>query len=155
VGLQRPPTKSGRRKRRVIEASDAEFEPATSPLTSRMHWACFDGIIPVAEPASRTKGRGASEVRVQIYTNDREQPIDLEVLEMHTKVRGINTIDNGQQREPSVDQTVREVIKDPLNGSSANLLFTTLDGREGAIYLNTDKVAAVVTSWSSAPSTDE
>ena len=94
-------------------------------------------------------------MRVQIYTNDREQPIDLEVLEMHTKVKGINTNDNGQQREPSVDQTVREVIKDPVNGSSANLLFTTSDGREGAIYLNTDKVAAVVTSWSSAPSTDE
>jgi hypothetical protein len=57
----------------------------------------------VAGPASRTKGRGASEVRVQIYTNDREQPIDLEVLEMHTKVRGINTNDDGQQREPSID----------------------------------------------------
>ena len=89
-------------------------------------------------------------MRVQIYTNDREQPIDLEVLEMHTKVRGITTNENGQQREPSVDQTVREVIKDPANGASANLLFTTPDGREGAIYLNTDKVAAVVTSWSSA-----
>src|SRR3712207_2928692 len=120
-----------------------------------MHWARFDGIIPVAEPASRTKARGASTVRVQIYTNDREQPIDLEVLEMHAKVRGINTNDNGQQREPSVDQTVREVIKDPVSGSSANLLFTTPDGREGAIYLNTDKVAAVVTSWLSTPSTDE
>jgi hypothetical protein len=72
-------------------------------------------------------------VRVQIYTNDREQPIDLEVLEMHTKVRGINTNDNGQQREPSVDQTVREVIKDPTNVSSANLLFTTPDGREGRV----------------------
>jgi hypothetical protein len=94
-------------------------------------------------------------VRVQIYTNDREQPIDLEVLEMHTKVRGINTNENEQQREPSVDQTVREVIKDPVNGAAANLLFTTPDGREGAIYLNTDKVAAVVTSWSSASSIDE
>ena len=94
-------------------------------------------------------------MRVQIYTNDREQPIDLEVLEMHTKVRGISTNENGQQREPSVDQTVREVIQDPVNGSSANLLFTTPDGREGAIYLNTDKVAAVITSWSSVPSTDE
>ena len=94
-------------------------------------------------------------MRVQIYTNDREQPIDLEVLEMHTKVRGINTNENEQQREPSVDQTVREVIKDPVNGASANLLFTTPDGREGAIYLNTDKVAAVVTSWSSASGIDE
>jgi hypothetical protein len=94
-------------------------------------------------------------VRAQIYTNDREQPIDLEVLEMHTKVRGINTNENGQQREPSVDHTVREVIKDPANGAAANLLFTTPEGKEGAIYLNTDKVAAVVTSWSSAPVTDE
>ena len=94
-------------------------------------------------------------MRAQIYTNDRIQPIDLEVLEMHTKVRGINTNENGQQREPSVDQTVREVIKDPANGAAANLLFTKPEGKEGAIYLNTDKVAAVVTSWSSAPVTDE
>jgi hypothetical protein len=94
-------------------------------------------------------------VRAQIYTNDRIQPIDLEVLEMHTKVRGMNTNENGQQREPSVDHTVREVIKDPANGAAANLLFTTPEGKEGAIYLNTDKVAAVVTSWSSAPVTDE
>ena len=94
-------------------------------------------------------------MRVQIYTNDREQPIGLEVLEMHTKVRGINTNENGQQREPSVDQTIREMIKDPANGAAANLLFTTPEGKEGAIYLNTDKVAAVVTSWSSAPGTHE
>lgn len=94
-------------------------------------------------------------MRVRIYTNDREQPIGLEVLEMHTKVRGIDKNENGQQRERSVDQTVREVIKDPANGAAANLLFTTPEGKEGAIYLNTDKVAAVVTSWSSAPGTDE
>ena len=94
-------------------------------------------------------------MRVQIYTNGREQPIGLEVLEMHTKVRGINTNENGQQRERSVDQTVREVIKDPANGAAANLLFTTPEGKEGTIYLNTDKVAAVVTSWSSAPGTHE
>ena len=94
-------------------------------------------------------------MRVQIYTNDREQPIDLEVLEMHTKVKGINTNENGIQREPSVDQTVREIIKDPTIGASANLLFTTPDGREGAIYLNTDKVAAVVTSWSGNPVPEE
>ena len=94
-------------------------------------------------------------MRAQIYTNDRIQPIDLEVLEMHTKVRGMNTNENGQQREPSVDHTVREVIKDPANGVAANLLFTTPEGKEGAVYLNTDKVAAVVTSWSSAPVTDE
>ena len=94
-------------------------------------------------------------MRAQIYTNDREQPIDLEVLEMHTKVRGINTNENGQQREPSVDQKVQEVIKDPANGASADLLFTTPNGREGALYLHKDKVAAVVTSWSSAPGPDE
>lgn len=94
-------------------------------------------------------------MRVRIYTNDREQPIGLEVLEMHTKVRGIDKNENGQQRERSVDQTVREVIKDPANGAAANLLFTTPEGKEGAIYLNTDKVAAVVTSWSSAPGTHE
>jgi hypothetical protein len=94
-------------------------------------------------------------VRVRIYTNDREQPIGLEVLEMHTKIRGIDKNENGQQRERSVDQTVREVIKDPANGAAANLLFTTPEGKEGAIYLNTDKVAAVVTSWSSAPGTHE
>ncbi len=94
-------------------------------------------------------------MRVRIYTNDREQPIGLEVLEMHTKVRGIDKNENGQQRERSVDQTVREVIKDPANGAAANLLFTTPEGKEGAIYLNMDKVAAVITSWSSAPGTDE
>lgn len=101
------------------------------------------------------ESEGASVVRVQIYTNDREQPIGLEVLEMHTKVRGINTNENGQHREPSVDQTIREMIKDPANGAAANLLFTTPEGKEGTIYLNTDKVAAVVTSWSSAPGTHE
>ena len=89
-------------------------------------------------------------MRVQIYTNDREQPIDLEVLEMHTKAREINTNDNRQQREPSVDQTLREVIKDRTASASANLLFTTPDGREGAIYLNTEQIAAVVTSWESS-----
>lgn len=94
-------------------------------------------------------------MRVQIYTNDREQPIDLEVVEMRTKVRGISTNGNEHQREPSVDQTVREVIKDSVNGTSANLLFTTPDGREGAIYLNTEKVAAVITSWSSVPNQAE
>ena len=35
-------------------------------------------------------------MRVQIYTNDRDQPIDLEVLEMHTQAREITTNDNGQ-----------------------------------------------------------
>ena len=47
------------------------------------------------------------------------------------------------------------MIKDPANGAAANLLFTTPEGKEGTIYLNTDKVAAVVTSWSSAPGTHE
>ena len=94
-------------------------------------------------------------MRIQIYTNDREQPIDLEVLEMRTKAREINANGDGQQREPSVDQTIREVIKDPAVGASANLVFTTPDGKEGAIYLNTEKVAAVITSWSSVPSPAE
>jgi hypothetical protein len=35
-------------------------------------------------------------VRVQIYTNDREQPIDLEVLQMRTQAREIITSENGQ-----------------------------------------------------------
>ena len=94
-------------------------------------------------------------MRVQIYTNDREQPIDLEVLEMRTQAREITTSENGQHKGPSIDQTVREVIRDPAIGASANLLFTTPDGREGAIYLNTEKVAAVITSWDSVPSIAE
>ena len=94
-------------------------------------------------------------MRVQIYTNDREQPIDLEVLEMHTQVREINTKENGQHRGLDIDQTVREVIRDSTIGASANLLFTTPDGREGAIYLNTEKVTAVITSWASVPSMEE
>ncbi len=94
-------------------------------------------------------------MRVQIYTNDREQPIDLEVLEMRSKPREISTNGDGQRKEASVDQTVREVIKDPAIGASANLLFTTPDGREGAIYLNTERVAAVVTTWSNAANQTE
>jgi hypothetical protein len=95
-------------------------------------------------------------MRVQIYTNDRDQPIDLEVLEMHTQAREITTNDNGElTREPAIDQTIREVIRDSAIGASANLLFTTPDGREGAIYLNTDKVAAIITSWASVPSMEE
>jgi hypothetical protein len=104
---------------------------------------------------SRPKARGIAAMRVQIYTTDREQPIDLEVLEMRTRAREINTNENGQQRDPSVDKTIREVIKDPAIGTSANLLFTTPDGEEGAIYLNTEKVAAVVTSWSGMPKQPE
>ncbi len=94
-------------------------------------------------------------MRVQIYTNDREQPIDLEVLEMRTQTREITTNENGQQRGTSIDQTLREVIRDSAIGTSANLLFTTPDGREGAIYLNTEKVAAIITSWASMPSIEE
>ncbi|CAA9460528.1 MAG: hypothetical protein AVDCRST_MAG14-2361 [uncultured Rubrobacteraceae bacterium] len=94
-------------------------------------------------------------MRVQIYTNDREQPIDLEVLEMRTQAREINTNENGQHRGASLDQMVREVIRDSAVGTSANLLFTTPDGREGAIYLNTEKVAAIITSWASIPSIEE
>ncbi len=94
-------------------------------------------------------------MRIQIYTNDREQPIDLEVLEMHTQPREIITNENGHHRGPSIDQIIREVIRDPAIGASANLLFTTPEGREGAIYLNTEKVAAVITSWASVPSIEE
>ena len=91
-------------------------------------------------------------MRVQVYTNDREQPIDLEVPEMRTKARKISTNENGQEQDPSVDQTVGEVIKDPTMGASANFFFTTPDGKEGAIHLSTENVAAAVRSWSSAHS---
>jgi hypothetical protein len=102
------------------------------------------------------QSEGASMMRVQIYTNDRDQPIDIEVLEMRPQSREIATNDdNGHYRGPSVDQTVREVIRDPAIGASANLLFVTPDGREGAIYLNTEKVAAIITSWASVPSMEE
>jgi hypothetical protein len=97
----------------------------------------------------------ASIMRLQIYTNDRQQPIDLEVLEMHTQAKEITTNENGHHRGPAIDKTVREVIRDSAIGASANLLFTTPDGREGAIYLNTEKVAAVITSWASAPTIEE
>ncbi|HLL38068.1 MAG TPA: hypothetical protein VK357_00170 [Rubrobacteraceae bacterium] len=89
-------------------------------------------------------------MRVQIYTNDREQPIDLEVLEMRSKPRETSTNGDGQRKEASVDQTIREVIKDPAIGASASLLFMAPNGREGAIYLNTERVAAIVTAWSNA-----
>ena len=94
-------------------------------------------------------------MRVQIYTNDREKPIDLEVVEMRTQAKEILTNGNGQHRGASIDQTIREVIRDPAIGASANLLFTTPDGREGALYLNTEKVAAIITSWASMPSLEE
>ncbi len=94
-------------------------------------------------------------VRVQIYTNDREQPIDLEVQQMRTQAREIITNENGQHRGPSIDQMIREVIRDSAIGASANLLFSTPEGREGAIYLNTEKVAAVITSWASVPTIEE
>ena len=85
-------------------------------------------------------------MRVQIYTNDREQPIELGVRELHhARVKEIISGESGNGSQ-SIDQTVREIIKDPAV-QSANLLFTTEDGTEGAIYLNTQKVAAVVTSW--------
>ena len=48
-------------------------------------------------------------VRVQIYANDREQPIDLEVQQMRTQAREIITNQNGQHRGPSIDQMIREV----------------------------------------------
>ena len=85
-------------------------------------------------------------MRVQIYTNDREQPIDLAVQDIRSVVREIRTGEH--RRTNSIDETMREVIKDSTVGASANLLFTTADGQEGAIYLDTEKVAAVVTCWS-------
>ena len=48
-------------------------------------------------------------MRVQIYANDREQPIDLEVQQMRTQAREIITNQNGQHRGPSIDQMIREV----------------------------------------------
>lgn len=94
-------------------------------------------------------------IRVQIYTNDREQPIDLTVKEMRAKAREIHTNDHANDRELPVNQTMRQIIKDPSIGVAANLLFTSEDGREGAIYLNTEKVAAVVTSWLGEPEQSE
>jgi hypothetical protein len=99
--------------------------------------------------------RGIAAMRVQIYTNDREQPIDLTVQEIRTKAREVRTDEYANDREHPVDQTLRKIIKDPNIGPSANLLFTTDDGREGAIYLNTEKIAAVVTSWPNEPEQPE
>ena len=95
-------------------------------------------------------------MRLQIYTNEREQAIDLEVLQIRTQARGISTNGDGQYRGPSsIDRTVREVVRDPAIGAVANLLFATPDGREGAIYLNSEKVAAIITSWTGVPSIEE
>lgn len=95
-------------------------------------------------------------MRLQIYTNDREQAIDLEVLKMRTQARGISTNGDGQHRGPSsIDRTMREVVRDPAIGTVANLLFTTPDGREGAIYLNSEKVAAIITSWDGVPNIEQ
>ena len=95
-------------------------------------------------------------MRVQIYTNDRPQPIELEVVELRTQVREISTNGNGQQRgSAAIDQTLREVIRNASVGASANLLFTTPEGREGAIYLDTEKVAAIITSWANVPNIEE
>jgi hypothetical protein len=111
--------------------------------------------LSVEKPEATDESEGASIMRVRIYTNDREQPIDLEVLEMRTQAREITTSENGQHKGSSIGQTLREVIKDPAAGTSANLLFTTPEGQEGAIYLNTEKVAAIITSWASVPSITE
>ena len=95
-------------------------------------------------------------MRLQIYTNEREQAIDLEILQIRTQARGISTNGDGQHRGPSsIDRTMREVVRDPAIGTVANLLFTTPDGREGAIYLNSEKVAAIITSWTGVPSIEE
>ena len=47
------------------------------------------------------------------------------------------------------------MIRHSAIGASANLLFTMPDVREGAIYLNSEKVAAIITSWASVPSMEE
>jgi hypothetical protein len=91
--------------------------------------------------------RGIAEVRIRIYTNDREQPIDLTVREIHPKMTDMRTNEGEHPRERSVDQTVRGIIKDSDARAEPNILFKTDSGTEGAIYLNTEKVAAVVTSW--------
>jgi hypothetical protein len=47
-------------------------------------------------------------VRVQIYTNDQEQPTYLEVLEMRIRAREISTNENGQQKNlPSTRRSGR------------------------------------------------
>ncbi len=87
-------------------------------------------------------------MRVQIYTNDREQPIDLNVREIHTKVPEIRTNELEHVRgRSSTDQTLREIIRSPSGAKEPNLLFTTDNGAQGAIYLNPEKVAAIVTPW--------
>jgi hypothetical protein len=91
-------------------------------------------------------------MRIRIYTNDREQPIDLAVREIHTPRSEIRTADTeGEQTRDrsNIDQTVREIIKDAASAEMApNILFTTEDGTEEAIYRNPEKIAAVVTSLS-------
>jgi hypothetical protein len=114
-----------------------------------------DASIPMLTSHKPNESENTFMMRVQIYTNDRDQPIDLEVLEVRTQAREITTNENGQHRVPDIDQTLREVIRDSAIGASANLLFTTPDGREGAIYLDTEKVAAIITSWISVPSIEE
>jgi len=87
-------------------------------------------------------------MRVQVYTNDREQPIDLNVREIHTRVPEIRTNEPEHVRgRSSTDQTLREVIRNPAGEKEPNLLFTTNNGAQGAIYLNPEKVAAIVTCW--------
>jgi len=53
---------------------------------------------------------------------------------MCTRAREISANENGQQQDPSVDQMIGEVVKDPAMGTSANFLFTRPDGKEGAFY---------------------
>ena len=90
-------------------------------------------------------------MRIRIYTNDREQPIDLAVREIHTwrpEIRTATTEGEQTKERSNIDQTVREIIRDATTGERApNILFTTEDGTEGAIYLNPEKIAAVVASW--------
>ena len=97
-------------------------------------------------------------MRIRIYTNDREQPIVLDAEEIRTQVPEIRTFDDeqGVMRERSnVDQTVREIIKNGNGKTAPDLLFTTEEGWRGAVYLNPEHIAAVITSWEESASAQE
>ena len=97
-------------------------------------------------------------MRIHIYTNDREQPIVLNADQIRTQVPEIRTFDDeqGTMRERSnVDRTLREIIKNGNGKTAPDLLFTTEEGRRGAVYLNPKHIAAVITSWEESTSTQE
>lgn len=52
-------------------------------------------------------------MRVRIYANDRELPINVTVKELHPKVTTEIRMNDGEQAGARfIDQTVREIIKD-------------------------------------------